>query len=188
MQPDQACSRLKLNVQTDLLYFCFTDYYKSNHMKKLLLSGFLLCSLIGFANEEIRTPIIPIDGVEISDEWKEYATIDGVKIEYRMKRCETDKMRAQNLLLFRFTNTTDQERTLTWTTKIFRDNMCSNCDRLYDAEYSHALTLNPNEVVEGDGTSKENKSVYIFGDFVNKVPGMSSQRLTGFELVELTVR
>lgn len=105
-----------------------------------------------------------------------------------MKRCETDNMRAQNLLLFRFTNTTDQERTLTWTTKIFRDNMCSNCDRLYDAEYSHALTLNPNEVVEGDGTSKEDKSVYIFGDFVNKFPGMSSQRLTGFELVELTVR
>ncbi len=159
-----------------------------NRMKKLLLSGFLLCSLIGFAKEEVSTPVIPIDGVEISEEWKEYTTIDGVKIEFRMKQCETDKMRAQNLVLFRFTNTTNAEVTLSWVTKEFRNGECWNCEVLFEGDYDHSITLAAGEVVEGDGTSKENKEVYIFGNFIKHVPGMLEQTLTSFELVNLEVR
>lgn len=157
-------------------------------MKKLLFSGFLLCSLLGFANEEFPTPVVPIDGIEISEEWNEYTTIDGVKIEYRMKQCETDKMRAQNLVLFRFTNTNDREIVLSWVTKEFRNDECWNCEQLYDGDYNHRLVMAAGEVIEGDGTTKENKEVYIFGNFIKHVPGMVEQTLTNFELVDLKVR
>ena len=57
-------------------------------MKKLLLSGFLLFSLVGMAIEEIPAPAAAlIDGIEMPKEWTEYTTIDGVKIEYKMNRC-----------------------------------------------------------------------------------------------------
>jgi len=159
-----------------------------NRMKKILLSGFLLCSLIGFAAEEIPTPALaPIDGIEISENWTEYTTVDGVKIEYKMKQCEGEKMRAQNLLLFKFTNTTNEQLTISWVTKEFRNGECWNCDRLDVPEYAHMLILPPGGTVEGDGTSKENKEVYIFGNHIKFVPGMLEQTLTNFEFVNVTV-
>ncbi len=157
-------------------------------MKKLLLTGFLCCSFIGMAVEEIPTPAaLLVDGFEMPEEWTEYTTIDGVKIEYRMKQCEGDKMRAQNLLLFKFTNTTDQELTISWVTKEFRNGECWNCEQMYGGDFDHSLTLAAGETMEGDGTTKDNKEVYIFGNFIKHVPGMLEQTLTNFELVDLTV-
>ncbi|MDG1333906.1 MAG: hypothetical protein P8P74_16330 [Crocinitomicaceae bacterium] len=160
-------------------------------MKKLLLSGFLFCSLLGMANQEFPTPVAVLtEGIEMPDEWTEYTTIDGVKIEYKMKQCGGDdsKMRAQNLLLFKFTNTTDQELTISWVTQEFRNGECWNCEQMYDGDFNHTLTLAAGEVMEGDGTTKENKEVYIFGNFIKLIPGMLEQTLTNFELVDLTVR
>jgi hypothetical protein len=158
-------------------------------MKKLLLSGFLFCSLFGMANQEFPAPTTALtQDNEMPDEWTEYTTIDGVKIEYKMKRCEGDKMRAQNLLLFKFTNTTDQELTISWVTQEFRNGECWNCEQMYGGDFDHELTLAAGEVIEGDGTTKENKEVYIFGNFIKHVPGMLEQTLTNFELVDLTVR
>jgi hypothetical protein len=158
-------------------------------MKKLLLTGFLFCSLIGMAIEEIPTPTtLQVSGFEMPEEWTEYTTIDGVKIEYKMKECESDEMRAQNLLLFKFTNTTDQELTISWVTKEFRNGECWNCARLDNPESAHNVVLAPGETIEGDGTTKKNKEVYIFGNYIKQVPGMTEQTLTKFELLDLTVR
>jgi hypothetical protein len=158
-------------------------------MKKLLFFGFLFLSLAGTAMEEIPTPFVtPIDGIEISENWTEYTTVDGIKIEYKMTLCESEKMRAQNLLLFRFTNTTDQEVTVSWRAKEFRNGECWNCANLYDEEYMNSLTLSAGQSIEGQGASTENRGLNIFGNFVKLVPGMTDQSLTNFELVDLTVR
>ncbi|MFK7785760.1 MAG: hypothetical protein AB8B56_11625 [Crocinitomicaceae bacterium] len=158
-------------------------------MKKLLLTGFLFCSLFGMANQEFPTPTTLLtEDLEMPDEWTEYKTIDGIKIEYKMKRCESDKMRAQNLLLFKFTNTTDQELTLSWLTQEYRNGECWNCQRLTDEEFNYILTLAPGEVAEGKETVDQEKELYIFGNFINLVPGMTEQTLTNFEFVEVTVR
>lgn len=158
-------------------------------MKKLLLSGFLLTSLLGFASNEFPESTLPlIDGIELSEDWKEYTTLNGVKIEYRMKQCEGEKMRAQNLLLFKFTNTTNRSLTVSWFSKEFRNGECWNCDRLGNPEFAHTITLEAGEVLEGDGTSKDNKDVYVFGNFIKFVPGMLEQTLTNFEFAELSVR
>lgn len=163
-------------------------------MKKILLSTFLFCSLFATSSSEIHFPISVlislsgVDGIEVSDEWTEYTTIDGVKIEYKMTECGGKKMRAQNVLLFKFTNTTRQELTISWVTKEFRNDDCWNCDRLDNPEYLNSMTLDPREVVEGEATEDYLKTFHIFGDFIKFVPGMTEQTFTNFELVDLTVR
>ena len=158
-------------------------------MKKLLLAGFLFCSLFGMSNQDFSTPVNALtEDLEMPDEWTEYKTIDGIKIEYKMKRCEGENMRAQNLLLFKFTNTTDRELTISWVNKEFRNGECWNCEQMYGGDFNHSLTLAAGEVIEGDGTTKENKEVYIFGNFIKHVPGMMEQTLTSFELVDVAVR
>lgn len=158
-------------------------------MNKLLLVGALFISLSSFASPESLSIAHPeIDDITFSEEWTEYTTLNGVKIEYRMKQCEGPKMPAQNLLLFRFTNTTDKEVTVTWKSKEFRNGECWNCDHIDNPEYAHSITLNAGEVVEGDGKSKDNKNVYVFGNFIKLVPGMTEQTLTNFEFTDLSVR
>lgn len=155
----------------------------------MMLLGFLLISVVGLATSElpVQTNVI-IDGLELSEEWTEYLTVDGIKIEYKMTRCESETMRAQNRLLFRFTNTTDQELTISWVTKEFRNGECWNCARLDNPEYAHALTMTSGEVLTGDETSRENNDLFIFGNFIKFVPGMTEQTLTNFEFVDLIVR
>lgn len=160
-------------------------------MKKILLSGFLLFSLFGMSIQGMPTPEAAaelLDGIEMPQEWTEYKTVDGVKIEYKMKECMSDKMRASNLLLFRYTNTTDQELTISWVTKVFRNGECVNCSSLDSPEHAFSLTIPAAGLIEGDGSSLNDRELYIFGNFVKLVPGMTDQRLTNFELIDLKVQ
>ena len=158
-------------------------------MKKLLLSAFLFCSFIAASITEIQLPTsVLLEWIEISEEWTEYITIDGVKIEYKMTECGGEKMRMQNLLLFKFTNTTRQELTISWVTKEFRNDECWNCARLDNPEYTQTLTLAPLEVIEGEGNKNYAEYFYIFGNFIKLVPGMTEQTLTNFEFADLTIR
>ena len=161
----------------------------NQRMNNLLLAGVLFITLSSFASSEISPVALPqVDGIVLSEDWTEYTTLDGVKIEYRMKLCESETMRAQNLLLFRFTNTTNKELTVSWIGKEYRNDKCWNCDRLEDEDFAHTITLAPGEVLEGDGTTKDNKHVYVFGNFIKFVPGMLEQTLTNFEFSNLSVR
>lgn len=158
-------------------------------MKKIVLFSFLVFSFFATSSDEVQVPISSLmNGIEISDEWTEYTTIDGVKIEYKMALCSGKKMRAQNLLLFKFTNTTNKALSISWVTKEFRNSECWNCEQLYDGDFSHTLELDAAEIIEGDGTNKDNKETYIFGNFIKLVPGMTEQTLTNFELMDLIVR
>lgn len=158
-------------------------------MKKLLLSSFLLFSFFGLTLEETPTPFIaPDEASQLPEDWTEYKTFEGIKIEYKMALCESDKMRAQNRLLFKFTNTTDQKLTISWVSKEFRNGECWNCNSLHKSDYSHFLTLEPGQVMEADPTTPENNGLFIFGNYIKFVPGMTEQTLTNFEFVELSVR
>lgn len=123
---------------------------------------------------------------EPSEQWQEYKTVDGIRIDYRMKEC-TINGRNQNLLLFKFTNLTNDVKNCSWVTEIWRNDVCVNCQSLTDSENAHYLILAPGQSVEGSETSKDNKALYIFGNFVQQVPGMSNHYLTGFELQQMTI-
>lgn len=126
--------------------------------------------------------------IEISDDWNIVLEKDGVKVEYKVQECNNPQVNNQVLVLFRFTNTTsDQVKTIYWSAKEFRNGNCANCDRIDAQEFVHSLTLSPEEVVEGDGSNKLDKRVYLFSHFIKLVPGMSEQTLTDFEFVNVNV-
>ena len=125
--------------------------------------------------------------VEATNEWQEYTTIDGIRIEYKRKECSPDGNREQNLILFRYTNLSNDVKTASWVVKIWRNDYCVNCNAITSPEYAHSITLQPNEVLEADGSTKSDKSIYIFDNFIKLVPGMQEQRLTNFELMNLNV-
>lgn len=125
------------------------------------------------------------NGIQFSKEWTEYSTVDGIKIEYKFQECNSNKVRNQVLVLFKFTNTTNTNKSISWVTKKWRDGNCSNCHRIDNPEYAHSLTIDANSSVEGDCQSKTNKALYIFSNFVKLSPGMSDSKLTNFELIDI---
>ncbi len=117
--------------------------------------------------------------------WTEYQTFEGVKIEYKFTECTPDNGRAQILVLLRYTNTTQDKVELTWKSEKWRNNVCTNCNST-STEHTRTLVLNPNEVIEGDGSSKRIKYNYIFGNFIKLVPGMNNQKLTDFKFQNIS--
>ena len=150
-------------------------------MKKSILITFLslFTAVLAFGQMEVETP-------EESYNWKLFQNEKNLKIELRFEHCETIKVKNQVLTLFRFTNTSNERRTFTWASEVWRSGVCTNCNKLDNPEYFKTVTLNPGESIEGDCSSKENKSLYIFSHFVELYPGMNKQSLTGFHFVNLT--
>jgi hypothetical protein len=159
-------------------------------MKIHILLSFclVLTSLFSNALEVFSFDPITQTNVEPTDQWQVYATIDDVRIEYKRKQCTPGTEREQNLILFRYTNLSNQEKTISWIVKIWRNDYCVNCNSITNPEYAHSITLKPNEVLEADGTSKTDKRIYIFDNYIKLVPGMQEQRLTNFELMDLNVQ
>lgn len=129
---------------------------------------------------------IPQD-IEPTTDWKLYSLQNGVRIEYKFVTCEFEKVKNQVLVVFRYTNNGVNKIEMSWKTKVFRNNECENCSRMDNPEYAHVIQLESGESLEGDGTSKENKDVYLFSHFIKLVPGMSVQKLTDFEFVNVSV-
>jgi hypothetical protein len=153
----------------------------------LLSVCFVFAALLSNATTvSLFDPTYKID-VEPTEEWQEYTTIDDVRIEYKRKKCTPGTEREQNLILFRYTNLSNDVKTISWIVKMWRNDYCMNCNTTTNPEYAHSITLQPNEALEADGTSKTNKNIYIFDNFIKLVPGMQEQRLTNFELMDLNV-
>lgn len=161
-------------------------------MRWTIFSSFILVTLIARSETQLYTvsdPVIQsVNDLEPADSWQEYTTYEGIKVEYRMKRCGGEGMRDQNRVLLRFTNTTTNSVTFSWKTKIWRDEQCTNCDRIDRSENQFELTLDAGQTIEAQGTRREDPSLYIFDNFVKHVPGMTKTRLTNFEFVDMNVR
>lgn len=135
----------------------------------------------------VESPLSLLTIPEPTEEWQEYTTIDEVRIEFKRKTCTPINDREQNLILFRFTNLSTVAKTISWSTKMWRNDFCVNCERIENGEYAHSISLAPNQVIEGDGSTKADKAVYIFDKFITLIPGMTDDRLTHFELINLIV-
>jgi len=148
----------------------------TTQMKKtLLITTILTLCLIQGAFSQIQ----------YNKAWTEFKTFEGIKIEYKFKECTPDNGRAQNLVLFKYTNTTQDKVELSWKSEKWRNNICVNCNST-SVEHNRILVLDPNEVIESDGTSKRIKNRYIFGNFSKLVPGMTEQKLTDFKFQNLS--
>lgn len=154
-------------------------------MKRIIYCIFVLLSFGSYSMHDIPPNNFPL---ELNSDWQVAVEQNGVLIEYKLQECNNLVVTNQALVLFRYTNTTSETKALSWATKEFRNGECSNCDRLESSEMLRSMLLSPGEVREGDGSSKTDKTVYLFSHFIELVPGMTEQRLTNFELVNLTVQ
>ncbi|MEX1000960.1 MAG: hypothetical protein WDZ35_02485 [Crocinitomicaceae bacterium] len=154
--------------------------------KTILALVFVLCvsQLIGAAEVKHNSIDLLSDNIEITKEWKAFKTFAGIKIEYKYVDCNTENVYNQTLVLFRFTNQTDQQLTLSWATEIWRDGKCRNCDEIDSPEHNFELKFKPNEIITGD-CSRSNKALYVFANFIKLAPGMSDQQLTDIKFVNL---
>jgi len=138
-------------------------------MRYLLLSSFFIwISFLSFSQEN----------------WTLVQEEDFLKIEVKDVICTVNN-REQKLFLFRYTNTSNQKRVYSWQIESWRNNQCVNCHKIDSGEYDRELTLEPGESVEGGCDSKDYKALYLFGNFVELVPGMHEQYLTDYSFENL---
>ncbi len=158
-------------------------------MLQIKLSFTFFFALTLFASRASISDRYPIftSTPEPTEEWQVYTILNDVRIEFKRKTCTPIHDREQNLILFRYTNLSSDTKTISWSTKIWRDDFCVNCERIENSEHAFSITLTPGQVLEGDGSTKAIKSLYIFDNFVTLIPGMTDDRLTDFELVNLIV-
>lgn len=153
--------------------------------KLISLGIFLISAFSTLACPEYFKDSHPI---EIVDNWVLLRSVNGMEIHYKVQECNNLNVRNQVLVLFRFVNTSQTEiKSMNWSVKEFRNGQCSNCASIDTEEFQRSITLSPGEVLEGDGSSKSDKRVYLFAHFIDLVPGMSNQKLTDFEFVNVEV-
>ena len=151
-------------------------------MRKKVINGmFVLMACISINTVSASSIENPLE-IEVVYDWKEYLTV-----EYKYQVFESGVFRNQSLILFRFTNSSSQTKSITWVTKEFRNEICTNCERLDDDEYLRTVTLSPGQTLEGKAEEASKTEEYLFSHFVKLVPGMSNQRLTDFEFVNVNV-
>jgi hypothetical protein len=120
-----------------------------------------------------------------SENWTLYKEYGAISVEYKFSEGHSGRYSNEKLLLFRYTNNSNKNMALKFQTEIHRDGECSNCHNLDTEEYLYDVKLSPNEVLEGSGLSKDNKALYIFGNFVTLYPGMTEQYLTDFKFINV---
>ena len=152
-------------------------------VKNRLFAVMVLIACNTFSATTLEKPL----EIEVTYEWQELKTVDGIKIEYKYQAFESGTFRNSLLVLFRFTNMSTGSKSMTWVTKEFRNEICSNCDRLDNPEYSRTISLTPGEVFEGKALDASKTEEYLFSNFIKLVPGMSNQRLTDFDFVNVNV-
>ncbi len=122
---------------------------------------------------------------EFPEVWTHYANYNGVNVEYKYQECNSGTAKNQILVLFKFTNTTSDNRSLSWSTKHYRDGDCYNCANIGSYEYAHDISLAPGEVIEADIENLDNKDLYLFSQFIVLAKGMPSSKLTSFEFTNV---
>lgn len=156
-------------------------------MNRIVQRGiFVLMALLAANHVSASSLENPLE-IEIVYDWQEYQTIDGIKIEYKYQAFETGTFRNQLLILFRFSNESTETKTIIWSTEEFRNGICSNCSQIDSPEYSRSVTLSPGEVLEGTASDVTKTEEYLFSNFIKLVPGMTNQRLTDFNFVNVNI-
>ena len=145
-------------------------------MKKTLLKLITLTCSILFVNTVFSQ----------SDNWEEYYSDNQIKIEYNYMICDFSSTASQELIVFRFTNLSENNITLNYETQIWYDNKEINTEHNSD-EFRKTINLENNEIIT---TNCENqwKEYSIFSAFVHNETNERYVSLTKFELINITTK
>jgi len=145
-------------------------------MKKTLLKLITLTCSILFVNTVFSQ----------SDNWEEYYSDNQIKIEYNYMICDFSSTANQELIVFRFTNLSENNITLNYETQIWYDGKEINTEHNSD-EFRKTINLENNEIIT---TNCENqwKEYSIFSAFVHNETNEKYVSLTKFELTNITTK
>ena len=145
-------------------------------MKKNLLKLITLTCSILFVNTVFSQ----------SDNWEEYYSDNQIKIEYNYMICDFSSTANQELIVFRFTNLSENNITLNYETQIWYDGKEINTEHNSD-EFRKTINLENNEIIT---TNCENqwKEYAIFSAFVHNETNERYVSLTKFELTNITTK
>jgi len=118
--------------------------------------------------------------------WETHFINDTIKIEYSFMICEFSSTASQELIVFRFTNLTDNNIKLSYSTKLW------NKENMINTEHNHVETrkhieLFPNEIKESD-CDTTNKDYTIFSSFIHNETKVEYKTLIKFELTNINIK
>ena len=145
-------------------------------MKKTLLKSSLFLFLILFANSIFSQ----------SNDWELYYSDNEIKIEYNYMICDFSSTASQEIVVFRFTNLSENNITLNYETKMWYNGKEINTEQNLD-EFRKTINLKNNEIIT---TNCENqwKEYSIFSAFVHNETNERYVSLTKFELINITTK
>ena len=143
-------------------------------MKKTLLKSSLFLFPILFAHSAFSQ----------SNKWELYYSDNEIKIEYNYMICDFSSTASQEIVIFRFTNLSENNITLNYETQIWYDGKEINTEHNSD-EFRKTINLENNEIIT---TNCENewKGHSIFSAFVHNETSERYVSLTKFELTNIT--
>jgi len=119
-------------------------------------------------------------------DWETYFENDTVKIEYAYQVCDFSSTASQELAIFKFTNLSNQTINLSYTTELWNNDQCLNCNQETN-EHQKSLTLSSNEIITSN-CNNEWKSLVIFSAFItNDNEAKRHESITKFELTEINI-
>jgi hypothetical protein len=122
---------------------------------------------------------------DIEKEWKLFESDNGIQL-YIKKADRNDVKNGifQELVLFKFVNTTNTKLEINWRTENWYDGKCWNCNKTTNEE-AKKLVLDAGESVEGVTERDSNRDLQLFSKFLNYE---DKPELTKFRFVNLEVK
>ena len=145
-------------------------------MKKTLLKSSLFLFSILFANSIFSQ----------SNNWELYYSDNEIKIEYNYMICDFSSTASQEIVVFRFTNLSENNITLNYETQIWYDNKEINTEHNSD-EFRKTINLENNEIITIN-CENQWKEYSIFSAFVHNETNERYVSLTKFELINITTK
>ena len=143
-------------------------------MKKPLLKSFLFLFSILFANSVFSQ----------SNNWELYYSNNEIKIEYNYMICDFSSTASQEIVIFRFTNLSENNIILNYETQIWYDGKEINTEQNLD-EFRKTINLENNEIITVN-CENQWKGYFIFSAFVHNETSERYVYLTKFELTNIT--
>jgi len=144
-------------------------------MKKTLLNATLFCGFLLFSNTLFSQ----------NNSWEETYSDNNIKIEFSNQICDFSSTASQELLVFRFTNLTNDNLTLDYTTKLWNNSSEVNTELNTD-EFRKTIRLEAHETLSSSCENNDMKQFTIFSSFIHNTTGEKYVTLTKFELTNIT--
>ena len=118
--------------------------------------------------------------------WTPVLESSGIKVESKQVSCvQTNLGFDRELVLLKLSNQNPFDVTVSYDLQVFRNNVCTTCDKL--PEYHFDLILKANSTMEGHCLNLQLNQLKIFAHFLDDRYRLPEDELTDFKLVQFTV-